>query len=132
MDWLIKAQAIEMFIAQYGVSPEKFGYPAIGVCSQRSLFLFGKNDEVVEAYQTAVKLNAFFERAYQMPVLIVILIVTQSIGMFLFPNFAPYFNDCILFLLFLSLCWGGWMYFMWRKFVKARVISRSTVIEIAY
>ncbi len=132
MDFKQRAQAIEAFVAQYGMTPEKYGYPVIDVCAKQKKFLFGKDKEVIEARLTEFRLESFFDKAYLMPVFVVAVVVLQMIFMFVFRQFLPYFRDCVLFLVFLSICWGCFMYLVGKKLKAARKKSQEGLIEIFY
>lgn len=132
MDEKLKKQAIDLFVAHYGVTPEKFGHPVIDVYQEKKEFLFGRNREVIEARLIELKLQSFFEKAYWVPIFLIVITGLQVVFMFLFQWYRPYFRDGLLFLIFLLLCWGGVLYFQWLKLQEAREKCQEGLMEIFY
>ena len=132
MDEKLKKQAIDLFVAQYGVTPYDKGFPVIDVGAEQNTFLFGVDESALCAYKKADALNAFARKTLWLSPLFVLLMYAAGGGICVFPQYKwqLFAVLCVFFCTLLG--WGGVLFYLRRKFLVARRMAQDKVIEIGY
>lgn len=132
MDEKLKKQAIDLFVAQYGVTPYDKGFPVIDVGAEQNTFLFGVDESALCAYKKADALNAFARKTLWLSPLFVLLMYAAGVGRCFFPQYKLLLFVAMCLFLCALLGWGGVLFYLRRKFLDARRMAQDKVIEIGY
>lgn len=130
MEEKLKKQAIDLFVAQYGVTPQDKGVPVIDIGSKQDTFLFGVDENALSAYKKADALNAFARKTLWLSPLLALLMYAAGAGICVFPQYKWQLFAVIGVFFCALLGWGGVLFSFRRKFLDARKISKDKVIEI--
>lgn len=132
MDEKLRKQAIDLFVAQYGISPQDKGFPIIDVSAKQTAFLFGVDESALCAYKKVDAINKFGERFFWVPALFVILMYAAGMMVDNHPEYISLGLTAIWIGIFALLGWGVFIVILYRKFRDAKSKSKDKVINLSF